>query len=154
MRRLRKFAALPRRDRLLLARGWIQVFAIRVAIRMLPYRLIRKMVEKRTPRRFAVDAARPDRTRIAWAVLTASRYVPGGSNCLVRATAAESILRGYGYEASLKIGVRRSSEGKLAAHAWLESDGEPILGAFDLESYATLNARQPDASEQELSIET
>ena len=89
---------------------------------------------------------RPAPSRIAWTVAAASPLVPGGSNCLLRAIAAGLMLRHYGYDAALMIGVAKVPDGRLAAHAWLESAGAVVIGGFELERYVTLEAHRPAAA--------
>lgn len=50
-----------------------------------------------------------------------SRYLAGG-NCLVRALVGLRVLRRHGYDARLRLGVRRVGPAGLEAHAWLEND--------------------------------
>lgn len=76
--------------------------------------------------------------RIAWAVIAMSRFVPDGSNCLIRALASARMLRRYGYDATLQIGVTKAANGGINAHAWLESGGQVVIGGFVLDRYVTL----------------
>jgi hypothetical protein len=140
MPRLIKFARLDRGGRRLVIEGWTEVIAMRLATWTLPYRKVRAIVERRGAASAGAEAERPCRERIAWAVAAASAYVPGGSNCLVRALATETMLRRFGYDGELKIGVTHAPDGQLRAHAWLESAGRPIIGDFELDKYVTLGA--------------
>jgi hypothetical protein len=137
MPRLAKFFHLPPGERALLLSGWTEVAVMRMATWTLPYRRVRAIVARRGAAS-APQAQRPARERIAWAVTVASAYVPGGRNCLVRALATETMLRGFGYDGELRIGVARAADGQLRAHAWLESAGRPIMGDFELDKYVTL----------------
>ena len=83
----------------------------------------------------------PTVDRISWAVRAASRFIPGASNCLVRALATQSLLGQYGYSSELRIGVRKAEDGGLAAHAWLESAGAIVIGEFELNHYVPLTAQ-------------
>jgi hypothetical protein len=64
---------------------------------------------------------------VAWAVAVASRFVPKAT-CLVQALAGQALLARRGHAARLHIGVSKP-EGRFEAHAWLEDEGRPILGA-------------------------
>ncbi|MHB8383828.1 MAG: lasso peptide biosynthesis B2 protein [Candidatus Binataceae bacterium] len=116
-----KFFRLPRGERALVLSGWTEVAVMRIATRVLPYFRVRALVARRSSPRNANIAARPERERIAWAIVVASAYVPGGRNCLVRALADEAMLGKFGYDGELRIGVARAVDGQLRAHAWLES---------------------------------
>jgi len=80
----------------------------------------------------------PTVERIAWAVRAASGFIPGASNCLVRALATQTLLGRFGYRSDLRIGVRKAPDGGLAAHAWLESGGTVVIGEFELDHYVPL----------------
>ena len=113
---------------------------MRIATWALPYGRVRTIVARRAAEHGAATDVRPDRDRIAWAMVTASGYVPGGHNCLVRALAAEIVLRRFGYDGELRIGIDRAAGGQFRAHAWLESAGHPVIGDFELDNYVTLSA--------------
>jgi hypothetical protein len=66
--------------------------------------------------------------RIAWAVATVARYVPGAS-CLTQAFATQIILARAGEISDLRIGVTRNGAGQVRAHAWLESHDRIVIGA-------------------------
>ncbi len=59
----------------------------------------------------------------------AQRVVPRAT-CLPQALAAESLLTRGGLPAELQIGVKKTPEGKLLAHAWVESEGQIVVGAL------------------------
>jgi hypothetical protein len=80
----------------------------------------------------------PTVERIAWAVRAASRFIPGASNCLVRALATQTLLGRFGHRSDLRIGVRKPADGAFAAHAWLESGGAVVIGEFELGHYVPL----------------
>lgn len=80
----------------------------------------------------------PTVERISWAVRAASRFIPGASNCLVRALATQTLLGRFGYRSDLRIGVRKAGDGGLAAHAWLECGGAVVIGEFELDRFVPL----------------
>ncbi len=82
--------------------------------------------------------APPTVERIAWAVRAASRFIPGASNCLVRALATQTLLGRFGYRSQLRFGVRKPEDGIFAAHAWLECAGTIVIGEFEPDQYAPL----------------
>jgi hypothetical protein len=47
--------------------------------------------------------------------------------CWKRAAVLHRYLSRHGIRTRIIFGVRNDSEGKVAGHAWLEADGEPIL---------------------------
>jgi hypothetical protein len=56
------------------------------------------------------------------------------------------MLRRYGFDSELKIGVTKSSGSGLAAHAWLESAGRVVIGDFELDRYVVLNGHDSAAA--------
>lgn len=72
----------------------------------------------------------PEADRIIWAVQATSPYIVR-STCLTNALTAQVLLSRYGYISQLRIGVLKEEE--FEAHAWLEMDGEVVLGKSERE---------------------
>lgn len=51
------------------------------------------------------------------------------TTCLWRALAGYATLRASGADVRLHVGVRSRRRGEIEAHAWLERDGQPSIGA-------------------------
>lgn len=64
---------------------------------------------------------------IAWAIRRAAPFVPRPT-CLVRAIAAQHLLARHGYVATVCIGVASSADSGFEAHAWVEYEGEILVG--------------------------
>ncbi len=139
MGRLRKFLALPGKDRgLLMAAGWRVAWAS-LGLRLLPFSYWRRRMEDAAPRSPAqASAPAPTADRIVWAVATAAGYVPGAT-CLVQALAARDLLRSEGYPARICLGVDTRGEDRFRAHAWVECEGRILLGGAET-GYAPLPA--------------
>jgi len=65
--------------------------------------------------------------QIAWAVKLSSRYIPF-AKCLCQAMVVKILFTRHGYPAQLRIGVVKSDDKKLRAHAWVESQGQIVIG--------------------------
>jgi hypothetical protein len=65
---------------------------------------------------------------IVWAVDIASHYMPGGVKCLARALTTQVLMSRYGYSPELRIGVAKGERGQLEAHAWVENQGQVVIG--------------------------
>ncbi|MGH7775209.1 MAG: lasso peptide biosynthesis B2 protein [Candidatus Binatia bacterium] len=141
MKQLRKFLLLPPIKRGLLLRSVILLCAIRIGLWLVPFQTLRRFLDRgaRVPANPRRSESSPQ-DRIAWAVRAASRFAPGGSNCLTEALAAQVLLNRQGFRASLHIGVARDERGKLDAHAWVESQGRVVIGGSELERYTSLSA--------------
>ncbi len=146
MKRLRRFLALPSRDRCLLVRAAFLVGSIRIGLCVIPFQGMRRIlawrmyshVGQRTTAHSSLD-------RVAWAVRVASRYVPRAT-CLAQALAAHRLLEREGHPACLRIGVARNAEGLFQAHAWVESRGEVVLGGLATGRYTPLLALEREES--------
>ena len=121
---LHKFVHLSAADRSLLIRSVLLVGAARLALWALPFNAARRLMARRI-RRSSVPYATPE--RIGWAISVAKRFIPKG-NCLPQALAAESLLTRDGYPVELRIGVAKTNDGRLDAHAWVESGGRLVVG--------------------------
>lgn len=73
----------------------------------------------------------PTPVRIVSAVEVADRRLPGDRTCLIRSSTAEVILCLYGFSPAHRIGVAKEDNGAIAAHSWLELDGDVIIGELD-----------------------
>jgi len=77
--------------------------------------------------------------RVSWAVESTDRFVPG-AKCLARALVGQILLSQRGISSDLRIGVKREEERGVRAHAWLESNGVPVLGGDPLDQYTPLSS--------------
>jgi hypothetical protein len=113
----------------LIAEAVFAVTAVRLALALVRFHHLLMLLEKAALRFRARHAGeRPPPGRIVWAIQAASRRVPEASSCLPRALAARFLLVRWGYPADLLIGVARDNEGKLEAHAWVETLGKVMIG--------------------------
>lgn len=74
-------------------------------------------------------AAKAAAVRLGRAIGRTLQYVPGDSRCLVRSLVLTSLLARRGIDVKFVIGVAPGPEFK--AHAWVESDGLPLLPSLD-----------------------
>lgn len=65
------------------------------------------------------------------AVNAAARHTPFAATCLSRSLVLLWMLGRRGVAADLRIGAQMSS-GQLAAHAWVECDGQPVNDRADV----------------------
>jgi len=84
---LKKFAHLPRTDKLLLVRAFFLVAAIRLGLWLLQFRVLRRLS---LPSESSSNGA-PWMDRLIWAVQVVSRYIPRAT-CLTQALAAQALL--------------------------------------------------------------
>src|SRR4051794_12664891 len=123
MELLRRFLALPAADRWLLVKAALLLEAIKVGMRLLPFRALRRLsaLVAGAPARGLrhADRASSSAERVVWAVQTASRSTPGVKSCLTQALVAQMLLSRRGHPALLHIGVAKGEGGRFQAHAWV-----------------------------------
>jgi hypothetical protein len=120
---LRKLVALRGEERRLLLAATALLAVVRLGLWALPLRTVHRLLALSTPMGLRRAAMRP----IGWAVGVGSAYVPHAT-CLTQALVAQALLRRHGLAGELRIGVGRGADGAFAAHAWVESEGEIIVG--------------------------
>lgn len=160
IQRLRRYRRLTPADKRLYARAWCLLWRVRMALWVLPYRAWRKRYvtastnagsPAETEMRGEAPGGADTLDRVSWAVLHASRFVPGARTCLVQAIAAQRLLHRMGLPASLHLGVRRSAEGELQAHAWVRSGTVVVVGGEEEcpdQAYQSLGKLEDDSAEE------
>src|SRR5208283_5512393 len=136
MELLRKFRSLNPGERSLLLHTVLLVAFLRVALCLLPFCRANDYLARRAKRRpIRQDLAT---SRLVWAVRTAAARIPRAT-CLTQALAAKYQLERSGHCARIHIGVAKEN-GQFRAHAWLECEGEVVLGGGVTDRYARLLA--------------
>jgi hypothetical protein len=136
----RRFAALPGADRRLLAETALMLVLVRVGLALLPFSALRRFSGREQKGRRA-RGEREAGTKVAWAVGVIANRLPLRTTCLVRALAAQALLRRRGFHPELRIGVAdRGGASTITAHAWLECGAEIVVGGRDdLARYSVLS---------------
>jgi hypothetical protein len=139
MERIGKLLRLPLADKRLLVETAVLLGAVRLGLRVLPFRTVLRMVARMTPEKSGVEGADPASPgRVAWAVAVAKNYMPGVTTCLAQALAAQVLLGRRGLPAKVRIGVDQHNKERFLAHAWVESNGRIVVGGEDVSRYAPL----------------
>ncbi len=134
----RRFMQLDGADKWLLLRAmaWLAVARIRLAV--VPFRRLSARLST------VPDSAHrePDPEivrRIGFAVRVAANHVPWRSDCFPQTIAAHTLLRRCGYTSTIHLGVERTGEDDLAAHAWLTCGEFVVTGGEDLDRYTEVH---------------
>ena len=131
----RRVRRLVSRDGLRFAEALGYLALARVAVVVLPFRLIAPrlgVTHAETP----PAGGLPPRSRgVAWAVAAAARRTPWRSGCLEQAIAAKAMLRRRGIQSTLYLGVARDP---VAAHAWLRVGDLNVTGGPDVARYSVV----------------
>jgi hypothetical protein len=139
--RLRRFRSLDAFDRSLLLEAAMLLVVVRVAVVVVPFARVRRAlvrVGRRFPRRAPTTVP-----SVVRAVAMASRNVPGGKHCLTEALTGQLMLARSGLPSRLRMGLGRGPEGELHGHAWLEIDGDTVIGATE-EPFTTIESFKGD----------
>jgi hypothetical protein len=133
---VRKYLALTGDEKKLLATCWWQLLRVRMLLYMKNYKKTRAYIDSniRAGRKSSKDVSVD---RICYLLSVASRWVPSAT-CLVQAVTAEWMLKSAGYHPLLHIGVKKQTSNDFEAHAWLELDGERILGGSAAEGFSQI----------------
>jgi len=139
MTRLLKFLRTPHADQRMLARAAILHVLVTIAVRVLPFGRVRRVLGQVAafgPRPRAVDDVG---ARVVRAVRTVASLVPS-TNCLTEALVAQCLLAHYRCDTSLCFGVSRIRPAgrPFDAHAWLERGGEGVIGVGAVVAYDPL----------------
>ena len=116
---------------------------VRLGQSVLPFAVLQRILRRlgHETRRSADPPAAREAQQIGEAIRVASRVVPGRHTCLTRALAVQVWLSRRGHSVGLRIGVAKTEEAPLLAHAWVESEGRVVIGDDqDLSRYRILNA--------------
>ena len=107
---------------------------VRLALAVLPFFLVARLVARLSSRRRWLPARRA--ADVARRVARVAALVPGAA-CLPQAQAAARLLSWHGHPSVVRIGVCR--EGRdVVAHAWVEHAGQVVLGGPDVSRYVPL----------------
>ena len=113
-----------------------------LAIALLPFRRVAAAASKpvgREPVRTDPETVRRARSAVTgWA-----RRVPWRAVCFQKGLAVHWMLRRRGIPSVLLYGARRDGEG-LAAHVWVDVDGETVIGGEEAPDFACLARFPPD----------
>lgn len=144
---LNRFIHLPAAERRLLLKAGLLLGGIKLGLLVLDFQALERLLG-RVPQ--APDGLRKvDRAsteKVVWAVELAGRYMPMARTCLTQAMTSQVLLARRGHPTILHIGVVTKGREEFEAHAWLESEGEVVIGGHELERYTPLASFEREAS--------
>jgi hypothetical protein len=135
---IRQFRDLSAIERRLLLGTFALVAAIRLLLWTVPFRFARRLISTRA----AVSPAlmQIPVKRLSWSVQASAKRIPGAS-CLTQALALHRLMARAGHAADFRIGIAKDGARGLASHAWLEHEGEILIGDNgELDRYSPLLA--------------
>lgn len=130
-RKLKKIMKLSSGDKSILFEAFLISGLIRFAILFIPFRKLAVIYgkSKEESTRSISEVEKETIFRIGWAVEQISCRTPWQSKCLVKALTAQIMLARRKISSTLYLGVAKSNDNKLLAHAWVRSGQVIITGA-------------------------
>ncbi len=138
---LRRFLRLKGADQRLLIKVSILMGFIRVGLRLVSFQTLYRLLNGSS---LSTPDRRPDprinQQKIGWAVNAAGKYSLGDNSCLTQALTGLILLNRHGHDAKLRLGVMKDPAKGISAHAWVECDGDIVIGGThaDISKYTPL----------------
>ena len=133
---IRKFRRLSPAERGLLLQSFILLAWIRLALWVLPFQWVSRVLARHRGSS-GISTAIPE-VRLIWAVRVMAPRIPGAT-CLVQAMTVKYLLERCGRKPCLCFGITKDND-RLLAHAWLVLDGRTVLGGEIAPRYSVLTA--------------
>ena len=138
-KRIQNFFSLQRIERILLLQSFLLVGLIRVGLWVISLPSLLKILATFYHHPFSNDHSRNSLSSIAWAVTVSSRYIPRAT-CLVQGLTTQVLLAYEGIPSDLCIGVAKDNPASFEAHAWVEVEGQVVIGGPQLHRYTRLTS--------------
>ena len=123
-RKLARLRALTPLERRILGEALVLLPAASAGLKVAGMRRTREALSRVVRKGKPADGL--DAASIARLVAIAARHGPFRGRCLSASITLESLLRRYGFNGRLRLGIRRH-DGRIEAHSWVEHAGEPLL---------------------------
>jgi hypothetical protein len=127
MRRLRSYLKLSGAEKWLLIRSILWLWLFWLGLRVLSFQKLYRLVERFSKPGSSGRGHPPAPGLISKSVEKSGRYILGQDSCFPQALTGFLLLKRAGYAPRLYIGVKKN-ESTLDAHAWIEMDGEILIG--------------------------
>ncbi len=103
------------------------LLAIKLGLEIVPYPIFKKWYDKLTKTKLHKTYLDQDLKNAAWAIQVVSARWPWRATCLPQALTFKYLHR-HDPRLQLQIGVNKSTSGQVQAHAWVEKDGQFLIG--------------------------
>jgi len=142
MKQLRKFLSLTNIERQLFIKAFLLLALVRLGMWLLPFKTLRRLLAIISQGNLVgLPQYSPTTDQIVEAVNRSSCYLPGNPKCLARALTTQTLMSQYCYSAELRIGVAKGEQGQFEAHAWVESQGQIVIGNLtDLSRFTPMSS--------------
>jgi hypothetical protein len=129
VQRVRSVFRRPLSDLWMILKIFLATLIVRTAIDLLPFRRVLRYTGQRSGGLVGVppDQVEKQKRLIVWAADALARRMLPDRPCLTQAIVVKYFFGRRAFPAVLRIGVTRVGQ-KLLAHAWIESEGEIVIG--------------------------
>ncbi|MEM1254758.1 MAG: lasso peptide biosynthesis B2 protein [Cyanobacteria bacterium P01_H01_bin.21] len=141
MKQLRKLLEFSWQQRRVLFYACLSLNIVRFALWLFPFKTVRQQLAT-VAEKWVCDQSQTSVSVdfIVWCVKASAYYTPRRSKCLVNALTAQLLLTRYQYAHQLHIGIAMDESQTLKAHAWIEYEGNVIIGDLqELSRYKSLS---------------
>jgi len=122
----------------IVAEAWIWLAIARMMLLVIPFRKLMPLLGKKATPMYAPVYSSDNRLRrIGNAIIKAGHWSPWRTRCFEQALAAKLMLKCRGMVSTVFFGVSKG-DGRMNAHAWLESSGVTVTGDKHLEQYSVI----------------
>ena len=140
--KIRTWWGLPMRERIWLPAIWLLLGVARASVLILPFRVVashlgdddRDRITAHDPETRQVEQTR----RLGHLIQITARHTPWDANCLAQALVAHWLLRLHYTPHAVYLGVRRTPDGGLAAHAWVDAGPVRVTGGRGVERFTVV----------------
>ncbi len=143
-RGLRTLRSLSWADRTLLVEATLRLGVARLALLLLPFRLVSPHLGAPKQETGQDGGDRDLLRRLSWAIGAVSRRAPWRCKCLEQGIAAKMMLRRRRLANTLYLGVARGEE-QIEAHAWLRSGTFYVTGGAGRERFSVVSTFADEA---------
>jgi hypothetical protein len=135
---LARFWVLSGSDKLMLLHATVWLAFARLMLLVLPFR---QLAERLSSHNDSTNCnPEPEiLERIGYAVQVAANKVPWRSDCFPQSIAGWMLLKHYGYNSTIHLGVTRSGADELLGHAWVTCGDIVVTGGEDPGRFAEIH---------------
>jgi hypothetical protein len=134
----KKWTSLSHSAKLSFAKACFVLILVKIGLTVLPFSVFRKLFHRFSSSSESKEFSGAQIAESVWAVDTAANILPMELLCLPRALAAKYLLKKVP-SITLEIGIEVNPRKGFEAHAWVEKNGQVIIGDWsDSVSYQRL----------------
>lgn len=132
----KKIAILQRCDIAIFLQLFVVILLLKITIKLIPFAKFRLFYAFLLKHKFYKIYSENQVQQIVWSIKVIAAYMPFTVSCLPQALAAKYMLC-YHVNMLLKIGVNRQNKA-FVAHAWVEQDGQFIIGELPNQDFVPI----------------